>query len=368
MTDASGGATDAARDVSGAASDAARDAPGTREAAPDGADATLPDCSIPPTPADQPTLLSRTGCVDPSHPTQPAAGWIPYDVISRLWSDGAEKHRYLLLPPGGRIHVKNCADAPETCGPDGGTPEDEGHFDFPVGTLLMKTFALGGRLIETRFLMHLDADTWRGFSYEWNDAETEATLLGDGKDRQVAGQTWHYPSRAQCLQCHTRAAGRSLGPSTRQLDTDFAYDGGTNNQLDELAARGLFDGPLPSIPPYPDPSATDAASLEARARAYLAVNCSICHRPGGSLDDVDLRYATPFAETRLCNEPVERGTGDPALPQIRLVPGSPDQSSLSFRMHDLGPYRMPKIGSSVVDPVGTATIDDWIESLAGCGP
>jgi mono/diheme cytochrome c family protein len=230
----------------------------------------------------------------------------------------------------------------------------------------MKTFAIDGRLIETRLLMRFNESTWRGFSYEWDDAETEATLVPDGKNRVLGDQTWHYPSPAECLQCHTSAAGRTLGLTTFQLDTDNVYGGEPENQIDHLESLGAFESPPPRLGAYPDPALTDGASLEDRARAYLAVNCSICHRPGGALDDVDLRFSTPFAGTQLCDEPILRGTGDIALPQIRLTPGSPDESSLAFRMHDTGSYRMPKIGSSVVDPEGTALIDDWIRSIGTC--
>src|SRR5688572_20697967 len=108
-------------------------------------------CVRPATEAAMPALLSATGCVDPLDPTQPAAAMIPYTVASPLWSDGAAKQRYFALPDGETIHVKNCDVEPETCAPpeEGGTYEDEGDWDFPVGSVLMKTFSLGDRLIET---------------------------------------------------------------------------------------------------------------------------------------------------------------------------------------------------------------------------
>ena len=129
-------------------------------------------------------------------------------------------------------------------------------------------------------------------------------------------------------------------------------------------ALGLFDKTPVRIAAYPDPAGT--ADLEPRARSYLQANCSICHRPGGPVSDVDLRFVTSFKDTTLCNQMVNMATGDPNVPQIRLTPGDPSKSCLSFRMHDTTTYRMPKIGSNVVDPSGTALIDAWITSITSC--
>jgi hypothetical protein len=127
---------------------------------------------------------------------------------------------------------------------------------------------------------------------------------------------------------------------------------------------GFLDARPKAIPAYPDPYGD--APLETRARSYLHANCSICHRAGGTISDVDLRFTTSFLDTKLCNQPVIREDTDPLVPQVRLVPGDPAASNLSFRMHDRMGYRMPKIGSNVADPEGTALIDGWIESLTAC--
>jgi uncharacterized repeat protein (TIGR03806 family) len=328
--------------------------------------ATSGACIVPATMAEQPMLLSQTGCVDPADPKLPAPSLIPYDVNSALWSDGAAKERYVSLPPGSKIGVKDCDVAPATCMPveDGGTGEEEGHWDLPVKTVLVKTFLLDGKRVETRLLMRFATSTWLGFSYEWNDAETDATLLADFKDKPIGDQTWHYPSRSQCLECHTKAGGRSLGLTTRQLDRMHSYPDGAMNQVEKFVALGYLDAMPKALAAYPDPFG--AGPLEDRARSYLQTNCAICHRAGGTVSDVDLRYTTSFADTTLCNTMVIKGTGDPMLPQIRLVPGDPTMSNLSFRMHDTTTYRMPKIGSNVVDPMGTALIDEWITSIQAC--
>ncbi len=330
------------------------------------AGATASGCIVPATQAEQPMLLTETGCVDPSDPTKAAPGLVPYDVNSRLWSDGATKERYMSLPADSKITVKDCDMDPASCQPIemGGSGEDEGHFDMPEHTVLMKVFLIDGKRIETRLLTRIAGSTWVGFSYEWNDEQTQATLLPDALDKTVGSQTWHFPSRSQCLECHTKAGGRTLGPSTRQLDRTYSYPEGDMNQLEKLVSLGYLDAMPKDLGAYPDP--LGSAPLEDRARSYLQTNCSICHRAGGTVSDVDLRYTTSFKDTTLCNGTVIKGTGDPVLPQIRIVPGDPAASNLSFRMHDTGYYRMPKIGSSLVDPDGTALIDEWITSLTSC--
>jgi hypothetical protein len=142
------------------------------------------------------------------------------------------------------------------------------------------------------------------------------------------------------------------------------YPDGAMNQVEKFVALGYLDAMPKALDAYPDPFGSEP--LEQRARSYLQTNCSICHRAGGTVSDVDLRFTTSFADTTLCNGMVIKGTGDPMLPQVRLVPGSPETSNISFRMHDTTTYRMPKIGSSVVDPMGTALIDEWITSIQSC--
>jgi uncharacterized repeat protein (TIGR03806 family) len=331
-------------------------------------------CVRPATEAAMPALLSATGCVDPLDPTRPAAGMIPYTVASPLWSDGAAKQRYFALPDGETIHVKNCDVEPETCAPpeEGGTYEDEGDWDFPVGSVLMKTFSLGDRLVETRLLVRVGEFDWWGFSYEWLPDQSDAQLLAqntDGYDREVtvdgATQTWHFPSRQQCLQCHTTAAGVALGPETSQLNVDFTYPNGvTGNQLETLEHAGFFDAAPPARAPYPDPFGT--GTEEERARSYLHTNCAICHRPGSNFTGFDLRYTTEFADTNLCNVPPEKGNLG-VTDAMKLVPGDPALSLISLRMHSTDPMtRMPQIGVRVVDESATEVVDAWIGGLTTC--
>ena len=176
----------------------------------------------------------------------------------------------------------------------------------------------------------------------------------------MGSQVWHYPSRQECIQCHTAAAGRALGLTTSQLDRETS----TGNQLDRLVAMGLLPKRPKALPPYPDPR--KPGPVAERARAYLQSNCSFCHRPAGPFSDMDMRYVTPLFSMKLCNVPSIRGAIDVNVPPIRLVPGNPAASAVSTRMHNRSGYAMPKIGSNVVDPDGAAVVDQWITELTGC--
>jgi mono/diheme cytochrome c family protein len=312
--------------------------------------------------ADAPVLLSQTGCFEPGIPDRPNAAFFPYEVNSPLWSDGAVKSRFLRLPAGTAIKVKDCDEDPTLCLPvgQGGTPEDEGHFGLPVGSILIKVFALQGKPVETRFLIHSTENDWARYSYRWNDQATDATLLDDAEDRIVGDQVWHYPSRQECIQCHTAAGGRALGPTTRQLDRETT----SGNQLDRLVAMGFLPKRPKALQPYPDPR--KPGGVDERARAYLQSNCSFCHRPAGPFSDMDMRFATPLFAMKLCNVPSIRGAIDANVPAIRLVPGDPAASAVSVRMHNRAGYAMPKIGSNVVDPDGSAVVDQWITELMDC--
>jgi len=298
-----------------------------------------------------PTSLAATGCVDPQDPTRPATGLVPYRLNAPFWSDGAVKERWMAIPDGQTVAV------------DAG-----GDLSFPTGTVLMKAFRLGGALVETRLLMRHPDGVWAGYTYRWDDAQTAATRVTGGARRTVGAQTWLYPTEQQCLQCHTAAAGRSLGPELGQLNGDLTYPatGRTANQLTTLEAVGWLS--LPGLPPalaaYADP--LGPAPLAERARAYLHSNCSQCHRPGGtSPTDLDLRLSTALAATAACDAAPQRG--DLGLPGARILsPGHPERSVLLERLRRLDAQRMPPVGSLVVDQAGVDLLGAWIASLAGC--
>lgn len=325
-----------------------------------------------------PTLLSQTGCFDAKDPTKPAPGLVPYSVATPLWSDAAAKDRFVALPDGAKIHVKSCAKEPDTCKPvaEGGTPGDDGDFVVPAGTVLVKSFRLGNKLVETRLLVRFDEYTWQGYSYNWREDQTDAVVwpdaiaaeheeidLGGGKS-----QRWTFPTRAECFQCHTEAAATSIGLELAQLNYDLTYPSGIkSNQLATWEHIGMFDAPLARPYPavFPTPIDDTTGTLAQRARAYLHENCSMCHRPGSNYAGMDFRYGTPLADTMLCNVTPEKGDLGVAGAR-RLVPGDPARSVMTLRMKDLGNARMPQIGTRMVDVNGVKIVEDWIASLASC--
>lgn len=303
-----------------------------------------------------PAQLSATGCVNASDATQPAAGLIPYAPNAPFWSDGAVKSRYLALPDGRQI----------TVGADG-------DFDFPNGSVLVKHFRIGTRLVETRLFMRHDNGEWAGYTYEWNAQGTDATRVTGGKAVTVAGQSWLFPSEAQCMVCHTAAAGRTLGLEQSQLNGSLTYaaTGRSANQLDTLNAIGLLNPslsqPVAQLPAMPDPYGT-AGTLAERARAWLHTNCSNCHRPGGGTPvAMDLRYTTSLAATGACEVVPSRTLG---IANARLIAvGGTDPASRSMivvRPNHTDADSMPPLQPRVVDTAGVALLTNWVNSLASC--
>jgi uncharacterized repeat protein (TIGR03806 family) len=304
--------------------------------------------------ASLPTRLSATGCVLQDDPSRPATGLVPYAPNAPFWSDGAAKERYLGLPNGTTMSV--LAD---------------GDFELPVGSVLMKHFRLGGRLVETRlFMRHTDGE-WAGYTYEWNAQGTDANRVIGGKTVTIAGQNWVLPSEAQCLACHTSAAGRSLGLEIAQLNGNLLYPqtGRTANQVVTLNAVQMFDPPetrAPSaMPALPDPYGV-SGSLAERARAYLHTNCAQCHRPnGGTPTNLDLRYTTTLAATNACNAIPQ--AGDLGLANARIIAaGDATRSVLVARMDRRDALAMPPLASTVVDTAGVNLMRSWINSLTSC--
>jgi len=181
-------------------------------------------------PREFPRTLSRSGVFRSVAAYQTHPGLVPYSVNSPLWSDGAFKERHLGLPNDQPIGFS------------------EGSWTFPEGTVLVKTFSLERvqgdprtrRRIETRFLT-LQENEWVGYSYEWNEEGTDAHLVeARGKTREfeirgpggIRQQPWYYPSRSDCMVCHSRAANFVLGVTTMQMNRE--------SQLETLEALGLF--------------------------------------------------------------------------------------------------------------------------------
>lgn len=298
-----------------------------------------------------PSRLSETGCVDPIDARKPAAGLVPYGVNVELFSDDADKRRYVAIPDGRTIAV-----------------DEDGHLGLPEGSVLVKEFSLAGRRVETRLLVRHADGAWTGASYEWNDAQTDAVRLDDVKSKRLpSGQEWTFPSPTQCFVCHTKAAKIALGLETQQLNRAWSYGpGDTDNQLHKLGEIGYLDAKLdPGTAPRL-PEIAGAAPIEERARGYLHANCSMCHRAGGPTPiAMDLRFSRPLAPFADPCRPVHIE----GVEGVRLLsPGDPARSAIHIRMNALNGYKMPPIGRSTVDDRGSALVDAWIRTMPPCDP
>jgi uncharacterized repeat protein (TIGR03806 family) len=302
--------------------------------------------------AEFPRTLSATGLFADVAQLHLVAGVIPYEVNAPLWSDGARKRRWIALPNETQISVK----------PDG-------RWEFPVGTVLIKHFDAPVDAVpryvplETRVLLKQN-NQWAAYTYAWNAQQTDADLVTTGRDITLsmyldgAQQDRHYrlPGSGECMSCHNSASSHVLGVRVEQLDRDYAYTQVMDNQLRAWSHIGLFHGNVTKHQPLVELS-SDSASLDARVRSYLDVNCAICHQPA-AIDAVglDLRYATSLADTGLLRS-AERSAGD------IVIKGQPEQSVLWQRAaSDNSAIRMPR-GSRHADPQFIAALRQWIVQL-----
>lgn len=302
------------------------------------------------------STLSQTGCFEITDASLPTPGLIPYDLNSELWSDSADKRRWIALPDDRSIDI----------GPDG-------DFSFPEGTVLAKEFSIDGERIETRLMMKDVNGLWGGYSYEWDG--DDALLLPAGKQKQLPnGQTWRYPDRGECFRCHTDAAGFALGPELSQLNRSLTYPQ-TNlkaNQLATLEHIGMLTSGLPDDPDQLDVLAgiDDLHHAAARrARGYLHSNCAGCHRgEGPTQSTMDLRYQASRVDMNVCN--MAPLLGDMGIATAKLLdPGSPSTSLLVQRPASTNPlWRMPPLGTSIVHDDAIALLAEWVLSPQACAP
>ena len=337
---------------------------------------------------------------------RPNSGVTPFDLNTALFSDYAHKLRTVWMPEGSTARY----DALET-------------FDFPVGTVLTKTFfypvnsdgavikttaptagtssidLATHRVIETRLLVHRETG-WIALPYVWNEEQTEATFamvgapirleLADSAQPSEAPEPFTYlvPDTNQCAGCHatnhTTGLIEPIGPKARHLNRLFSYDsskteGQSENQLVHWADRGILEGaPAPEAAPANvfwlgdnagfETAAKDSAALNALARSYLDVNCSHCHNANGPADTSGLLLdpqTTGSFQLGLCKPPVAAGRGTEDR-LYAIFPGRADLSILPARMNSLEPdIAMPELGRGTVHQEGVALLVAWINSLPG---
>ncbi len=316
------------------------------------------------------TKLSDYGLFEDSAARIPSAGLVRYELNNPLFTDYAQKIRYLYVPPASGAAIY----------------QEQAVLDFPVGSVLIKTFAYPKtfeeptkdvRFIETRLLVR-KISGWKAYPYIWNEDQSEAILKVAGGRMQIpiiwregrAGKIdYLIPNMNQCKGCHTNGNKEftPIGPKVRNLNR-LSHDG-TLNQITMLQKAGyLREGPndLTKIPKTPDPFDVSSGSLFERARAYLDGNCAHCHSPGHPADTSGL-YLNYEEEREIHwgvdKPPVAAGRGAGGL-SVDIEPGSPEQSILLYRMDSIDPgVMMPELGRSTIHKEGVELIRDFIQSL-----
>jgi len=302
---------------------------------------------------DLPRLLSDYRFFRDDAGWQPNGGVVPYRLNMPLFSDYAEKYRFIYVPPGQQAKA-----------------DGDGLLDFPVGSALIKSFGyqLDGkpRLLETRVLLHR-ADGWLALPYVWNEEQTEARLKVAGARIPVrftdpAGRerstSYAVPNKNQCKECHALSgAVTPIGPKARNLTRD--------GQLPAFARLGLID--REPVIDYRVPLwGEETASLNDRARGYLDVNCAHCHNVDGSASNSGLfltyEEAMPV-RIGINKRPVAAGRGSGSH-DFDIAPGDADGSIMIYRMKSLDPgISMPEVGRSLVHDEGVELLSKWIAEM-----
>jgi len=297
----------------------------------------------------------------------PADNLVPYDINSVLFSNYAEKLRFIKLPAGSKANYTA-----------------DNVLELPKQTIIIKNFfyendfrnpGKGRRILETRLLVH-EENGWAAYPYAWNDEQTEAfyDVAGDVKkvsyineDGKHISIDYIIPNKNQCKGCHLRNNRMTpIGPTAMQLNKDQNYPGGKQNQLSYWQQKGLLSGLAPlNIEKFP---AIDdkSQSIELRARAYLDVNCGTCHHPAGPANSsgLFLHYDQDASvELGIMKSPVAAGRGA-GKNAYDIVPGKPHKSILSFRMQTNDPgIAMPELGREQVHKEGVKLIREWIKQM-----
>ncbi len=309
--------------------------------------------------SDFPVNLSQTGLFQVVNEQQLADGVIPYRINAQSWADHASAQRWVAIP--GKYAINTTTSA----------------WSFPTNSVLVKTLSLDTRhgdassrqAIETQIL-HFDGQEWLPYTYRWHDDQTDATLVSAFGDERVITiedasapggkrvQHWQFAGRAECQRCHNKYAGSLLGFTPPQLNYHAEQ-----SQLAHFAQIQLLTAAvdIEQTPQLADPH-DQTASLEARARAYLHVNCGHCHRMSGGGSVLSfMHHDLSIEQTNLFARPSQ---GDFGIEGARVIaPGDPYRSVLPYRLAKLGGGRMPRLSSTEVDAAGFKLICDWIAQL-----
>ncbi len=301
----------------------------------------------------------------------PNEGVVPYELNTPHFADYATLHRFVWIPEG-----HSCKYGPK------------GELQYPLGSAIIITIGYlhdmraperGEKIIETRLWIR-SSRGWVGAQYVWNDTTSEARLTvsgekvdvswvhSNGEDRE---HSFRVPNRNQCMQCHEIDDQMiPLGPvHARYLNKSIDYDHGRQNQLKYWSQIGYLSGlpanqeQIPRVPVWNDPETGD---LDSRARAYLDMNCSGCHRPGGIAftSGLDLRYEQDEpVRFGIYKAPVAAGRSA-GIARFVIKPGDPEKSILMLRLRSTDPgIRMPIVGRGLMHEEGVDLIRQWISEM-----
>ena len=300
---------------------------------------------------------------------EPTEGVYPYDLNSTLFSNYAEKQRFISIPGDKKVSYI-----------------EKGVLDFPEGTALIKNFYYpldfrypekGRRIIETRLLVHT-VKGWEAYPYNWNEEQTEAFYDVAGETTQVeyinekgkpVKSAYHIPNKNECKGCHSyNQKMLPIGPTAAELNRSMSPAHGKGNQLLHWKEKGWLinvpdENSIPKMPVWTD---VQNASLNDRARAYLDINCSHCHRKGGPAETSGLLLNYDEQDHRsigINKSPVAAGKGSGGR-LYDIVPGKPGESILVYRMQTTEPgTAMPEIGREQVHREAIDLISAWIKNM-----
>lgn len=313
-------------------------------------------------------LLSEYGVFADMKGQIPSKGVFPYDLQVPLFTDYAHKYRFVYVPEGKQAVY-----------------DENEVLRFPVGSVLIKTFAYPTdfrrpneniRLLETRLLIHQEKG-WNAWAYVWNEDQSDAILKVAGAKLDVnwidlEGQAqqirYKVPNKNQCKGCHTLGKAFSpIGPKARNLNKEYPYETGDENQLLYWARAGFLTD-LPNLAEVQTLPLIDNinADLDQKARAYLDINCAHCHRREGpaSTSGLFLTYGEDNpVHWGYKKRPIAAGRGSGGL-LFDIDPGNPEKSIIHFRMHSTDPgIMMPETGRTIVHKEGLDLVHEWIKSL-----
>ena len=300
-----------------------------------------------------PTKLECTGLYSDWATKTVAAGVREFAPSAPLWSDGADKHRWVYLPPGTTIDASSRTE-----------------WVFPIGTKFWKEFRVRGKRIETRLFKKLRADRWVTAAYAWSKDEmsTTSSMGGDLSDVETVGQPYHIATQKECSDCHKGRQDRILGFEEISLGGPNA----TGYTLAELVAEGRLSPPPPAVAMHiPD----DGTGLSTPALAWLHVNCGItCHNRNSDatgngtkmfvrLDPADFG-SKPHSEWDIFQTTLRARPITPAwASETRVVPGAPDRSLLVRLISSRGTEQMPPIGTHLIDHANVDAVKAWIAHM-----